>query len=291
MTKQPDVVRTVKDLRAEVAGWRRAGNRVALVPTMGALHTGHLSLVALGQAKAERVITSIFVNPTQFAPNEDFDKYPRTWDADLAALASVNCDLVWAPTKDEMYGPGFATKIVPAGAAEGLDTRFRPHFFGGVATVVAKLLLQSLPDVAIFGEKDYQQLQVIKQMARDLDIPVEILGAPTVREADGLAMSSRNAYLSDAERTTAVLVSRTIREVADRVAKGTEVSNACSEGIKTLENAGYRVDYLEVCDGDSLQPLVGAVGGPSGVQARVNARVLVAAWLGKTRLIDNVAVG
>jgi len=282
MANAPRAVRKLTELRSEVALWRKAGERVALVPTMGALHEGHLSLVRLAHTRADRVVASIFVNPAQFAPTEDFDKYPRTWESDLAALASVSCDLVWAPTKAEMYPDGFATRVAPAGAAEGLETQFRPHFFGGVATVVCKLFLQCQPDVAIFGEKDYQQLQVITQMVRDLDIPVEVIGAPTVREADGLAMSSRNAYLSAAERATAVLISQTIREVAGKVGKGEDGAAATAAGIRALTAAGYRVDYLEVCGAADLKPIAGTVHSP--------ARVLVAAWLGKTRLIDNVAV-
>ena len=190
------VIRTVPPLRAQVKSWREAGETVALVPTMGALHAGHLDLVRLAKARCSRAVVSIFVNPTQFAPHEDFDRYPRDEAGDLAKLAAVGCDLVWSPDARRMYPDGFATRIAPAGAAEGLESDFRPHFFGGVATVCCKLFTQVAPDVAVFGEKDYQQLAVVKQMVRDLDLPLEIVGLPTVREGDGLAMSSRNAYLS-----------------------------------------------------------------------------------------------
>ena len=191
-----EVVRTFQELRRKVAGWRAAGEKVALVPTMGALHEGHLHLVRVGQRRAKRSVVSIFVNPTQFAPHEDFSRYPRDEAGDLSKLALVGCDLVWAPDKDEMYPDGFATRIVPAGAAEGLETDFRPDFFGGVATVCASCSQQAGADFAIFGEKDYQQLCVIRQTVRDLNLPLEIIAAPTVREGDGLAMSSRNRYLS-----------------------------------------------------------------------------------------------
>src|SRR5262245_49762532 len=198
------VVRTVPTLRSAVAQWRKRGERIALVPTMGALHAGHLALVRAARRKAKRVVVSIFVNPTQFAPHEDFSNYPRSFKTDLATLAELKVDLVWAPHTAEMYPDGFATRIVPEGPAyAGLEDAFRPHFFGGVATVVAKLLLQVAPQFAMFGEKDFQQLRVVTAMARDLDIPVRIVGVPTVREKDGLAMSSRNAYLSPSERATA----------------------------------------------------------------------------------------
>ena len=204
------VIRAIADLRAQVRAWRGRGDSVALIPTMGALHEGHLQLVRLARARAKRAVVSIFVNPTQFAPHEDFDRYPRDEAGDLAKLAGVGCDVVWGPTLKVMYAEGFATRIVPAGAAEGLESDFRPHFFGGVATVCCKLFTQVLPDIAVFGEKDYQQLMVVTQMVRDLDLPLEIVGAPTVREADGLAMSSRNAYLSAEERRAAPTMHRAI---------------------------------------------------------------------------------
>jgi pantoate--beta-alanine ligase len=283
VSTKPEVVSTVADLRARVAAWRAAGERIALVPTMGALHEGHLSLVRLGQARCRRTITSIFVNPTQFAPNEDFSKYPRTFDDDCAKLAGVGCDLVWAPTPPVMYPEGFATRVVPAGAAEGLETDFRPHFFGGVATVCSKLFLQTQADVAVFGEKDYQQLCVIRQVVRDLDMALEIVPGPTVREADGLAMSSRNRYLSAEERARAVVIYDVVRRVAEAAAQGRHAV-AIADGEAALAAAGFRqIDYVTVRDAETLKDWDPASGRP--------ARVLAAAWLGNTRLIDNVAVG
>src|SRR6478752_6101852 len=201
---RPQVLRTLAALRAWISRARSKREAIALVPTMGALHAGHLALVRLARRRADRVVVSIFVNPAQFAPNEDFGSYPRTWDADVAALSELKVDAIWAPSVATMYPAGFAAKIVPGGPAlAGLEDKFRPHFFGGVCTVVAKLLLQVAPDFATFGEKDYQQLKVVTAMARDLDIPTKIVGLPTVREEDGLAMSSRNAYLSAKERAVA----------------------------------------------------------------------------------------
>ena len=281
-TKVP-VSNTVKDLRARVAKWHKAGERVALIPTMGALHEGHLELVRIAKRRCDRAITSIFVNPTQFAPTEDFDKYPRTFEDDLAKLASVDGDLVWAPGKDEMYPQGFATRIIPAGAAEGLETDFRPHFFGGVATVCCKLFMQALPDIALFGEKDYQQLCVVTQMVRDLNLPLEIVGVETVREADGLAMSSRNRYLTAGERGKAVTIHHVINKVAAAAAKGRGVETAITDGKAALTAAGFQtIDYVAVRDAATLKDWDGKSGH--------TGRVLAAAWLGKTRLIDNVAV-
>ena len=281
-TKVP-VSNTVKDLRARVAKWHKAGERVALIPTMGALHEGHLELVRIAKRRCDRAITSIFVNPTQFAPTEDFDKYPRTFEDDLAKLASVDGDLVWAPGKDEMYPQGFATRIIPAGAAEGLETDFRPHFFGGVATVCCKLFMQALPDIALFGEKDYQQLCVVTQMVRDLNLPLEIVGVETVREADGLAMSSRNRYLTAEERGKAVTIHHVINKVAAAAAKGRGVETAITDGKAALTAAGFQtIDYVAVRDAATLKDWDGKSGH--------TGRVLAAAWLGKTRLIDNVAV-
>jgi pantoate--beta-alanine ligase len=276
------VIRTTPALRTHVRAWRKGGESVALVPTMGALHEGHLSLVRLARQSANRVVVSIFVNPTQFAPHEDFARYPRDEAGDLAKLATVGCDLVWAPDAAEMYPQGFATRVVPAGAAEGLESEARPHFFGGVATVCCKLFTQVAPDVAVFGEKDYQQLCVIRQMVRDLDLPLTIVGAPTVREADGLAMSSRNAYLSPQERSAAPQLYRTISAVAEAATSGDILAGAIAEGRRALEAAGFKVDYLEVREAETLKPVAADAAGP--------LRVLVAAWLGKTRLIDNVAV-
>jgi pantoate--beta-alanine ligase len=277
------VTRAVADLRRAVAQWRRAGETVALIPTMGALHDGHLELVRLAKRRCTRAVTSIFVNPAQFAPTEDFDKYPRTFETDCALLEGVGGDMVWAPTAAEMYPAGFATKIAPAGAAEGLETDFRAHFFGGVTTVCCKLFLQVGADVAVFGEKDYQQLCVIQQMVRDLDMPLEIVAAQTVREADGLAMSSRNRYLSAEERARAVTINRVINAVASAARAGIGLAEAIADGRAELTKAGFApIDYVEVRDAQTLKAWTPQSGRPG--------RVLAAAWLGKTRLIDNVAV-
>ena len=282
MSGAVSVVRSLGPLRARVQAWRAAGESVALVPTMGALHRGHLELVELAKVRCRRAVASVFVNPTQFAPHEDFDRYPRDEAGDLAKLASVGCDLVWAPDRAQMYPEGFATKVVPGGAAEGLESDFRPHFFAGVATVCCKLFTQVAPDVAVFGEKDYQQLAVVRQMVRDLDLPLQIAGAETVREADGLAMSSRNAYLSPEERRIAPLIHRTIGEVAVAAAGSGNLAEAVAEGRAALVRAGFKIDYLEVRDAETLRTVATGTGRP--------LRVLAAAWLGKTRLIDNVAV-
>lgn len=273
---------TVADLRLRVRTWRSEGLRIGLVPTMGALHEGHISLVRIAQETCDRVVTSIFVNPTQFAPTEDFSTYPRTFEDDLSQLAAVGCNLAWAPTAPEMYPDGFATRVVPAGAAEGLETDFRPHFFGGVATVCTKLFQQVTPDVAVFGEKDFQQLAVIRQIVRDLDMPLTIVGAPTVREADGLAMSSRNRYLSADERRMAPIVHQVIEEVARRVRAGGAIDAACDVATEKLRVSGFgTIDYVAVRDATTLKAFDPAKGA---------GRVLVAVWLGKTRLIDNIAI-
>ncbi|MGE0093295.1 MAG: pantoate--beta-alanine ligase [Alphaproteobacteria bacterium] len=278
------IVRTVAEMRRHVAEWHRAGQRVALVPTMGALHEGHLSLVRAGQARAQRVIATIFVNPTQFGPTEDFTAYPRGEGADAAKLGQVGADLLFAPGVAEMYPQGFATTIHVADLTEGLCAPFRPGHFDGVATVVSKLLSQAQADIALFGEKDYQQLQVIKRMARDLDLPVEIVGVPTVRDGDGVALSSRNAYLSAEERRIVPALPRVLREIATRLARNEATPRAEVErGRAALLAAGFTtVDYVDVTDAESLKPL-DRIEGP--------ARVLAAAWLGKTRLIDNMPVG
>lgn len=277
----PAIVRTVAELRQAVAAWRRAGERVALVPTMGALHAGHLSLVHLARSRAGRIATSIFVNPAQFAPHEDFEKYPRTFEADVEKLAQAGCDLVFAPAPREMYPEGFATTISLEGpAAAGLEDAVRPTHFAGVATIVAKLLIQTAPDTAVFGEKDFQQLAVIARMARDLDLPVEIVGAPTMREADGLAMSSRNVYLSAAERAAAPALYRVLRESAGRIASGEPFDAVLADGRARIENAGFALDYLELRDAASLARV--------GARARGPLRILAAARLGTTRLIDNI---
>lgn len=276
----PNTVRTVADLRVQVAAWKKAGLTVAMVPTMGALHEGHLSLVRLAKERADRVVASIFVNPTQFAPHEDFDAYPRAEERDAGLLDSAGCDLLYAPTAAEMYPEGFSTSITVAGVSEPLDGKARPHHFGGVATVVTKLLTQCGPDVAVFGEKDYQQLQVIKRLVRDLDLPVEIVGGPTARDHDGLALSSRNAYLSPQQREVASNLPRILKEAA---ASGADIETAEKRAADELLAAGFdKVDYVEFRDGEDLSKLSGKAG--------PGARVFVAAWLGKTRLIDNVVI-
>ncbi|MGI9408936.1 MAG: pantoate--beta-alanine ligase [Hyphomicrobiaceae bacterium] len=275
-------VAEIPELRRAVAQWRSAGETVALLPTMGAIHNGHLCLARTGKRQCDRLVTSIFVNPTQFAPEEDFSNYPRTFDTDLAKLYDAGCDLVWAPTATTMYTDGFATTVHPQGAALGLEADTRPHFFAGVATVCCKLFLQAQADIALFGEKDYQQLCVIRQIVRDLDLPLRIVGCETVREEDGLAMSSRNAYLSEEERRTARRIYTVLREVADAFNAGAEPDDACASGSQKLIDAGFaEVDYLAIRDAESLQPV--------SAGTRAKCRVLVAAWLGETRLIDNIA--
>jgi len=276
--------RTVADLRARVAAWRRAGERVAMVPTMGALHEGHLSLIALARTRADRVVASVFVNPTQFGPGEDFDAYPRGEARDAELLAGVGCDLLYAPSVGEMYAQGFSTTVNVTGVSESLDGAARPGHFAGVALVVAKLLIQCGPDVAVFGEKDYQQLQVIKRLVADLDIPVEVIGAPTARAADGLALSSRNAYLTPAEREIAPSLSAALTEAVRRLRAGESVERVEATGLAALERAGFgKVDYFEVHAAGDLARL-----GPGPIAGE--ARILAAAFLGRTRLIDNMAV-
>jgi pantoate--beta-alanine ligase len=278
----PKIARTVKALRAEVAGWRRRGRTVALVPTMGALHAGHLSLVRLATRRADRVVVSIFVNPAQFGPAEDFGRYPRTWKADLRHLAAAKVDLVFAPPVDEIYPKGFATRIAPTGpAAAGLEDKFRPHHFGGVATVVAKLLIEAMPDWAYFGEKDYQQLLVVRRLARDLDLPVTIVGGPTVREKDGLALSSRNMYLATAERAAAPTLHRALQSAAKAIAAGAPTKEAIADSRAAIERAGFKPDYVEARDAETLAPISSAAG---------PIRLLAAAKIGGTRLIDNIGV-
>jgi pantoate--beta-alanine ligase len=284
-TGGPEVVRTVADLRARMRTWRDGGLRVGLVPTMGALHDGHLSLVHAAMETCDRTVVSIFVNPAQFAPSEDFDSYPRGEVDDLAKLAALGTHLVFAPGRAEIYPEGFATTVTVSGVSEGLCGASRPHFFQGVATVVTKLLLQCLPDRAFFGEKDYQQLMVIRQRARDLDIPVDIVGAPTVREPDGLALSSRNAYLSTEERRRAPLLHRTMQAVAGKVVQGEPVPAVIAWARDELTAARFDpIDYLEIRDAGTLASIEDAWD-----RARP-ARVFAAAYLGSTRLIDNIAI-
>ncbi len=283
MNTQVPIVGAIEELRRYVGARRAAGERIGLVPTMGALHAGHLSLVEAARRTADRVVVTIFVNPAQFGPNEDFARYPRTLAADVEKLSSVGADLVFAPMADEIYPPGFATKVVMEGpACADLEDRFRPTHFSGVATVVTKLLNQAQADVAVFGEKDYQQLLVIKRLARDLDIATEILGAPTLREADGLAMSSRNIYLSREERERARQLHDTLTDAARRILHGDDIGAATGAARARLADAGFDIDYLEARHAETLAPVSSLDEGP--------IRLLAAAKLGATRLIDNIAV-
>jgi pantoate--beta-alanine ligase len=274
-----EIVRTIPALRAAIAGWRQNGQTIALVPTMGALHDAHMALMQDARKRADRVVATIFVNPTQFAADEDLDTYPRREAADIEKLRADGIDLLFAPNADRMYPAGFATTVTVAGISEGLCGDHRPGHFTGVATIVTKLLLQALPDTALFGEKDYQQLQVIRALTRDLDIPVDIVGLPTVREPDGLAMSSRNLHMSDHERALAPQMYRTLNAVAERIRAGEDIAQACAAGRDALTAAGFSpVEYLEMRDAQSL-----AAADPAHP-----CRILAAAWLGKTRLIDNI---
>lgn len=283
MSARPVVVRTVPALRRALDNLRRRKATVALVPTMGALHDGHVSLVRIAGRHATRVVVSIFVNPTQFAPTEDFSSYPRTWKADMARLAAENVDLVWHPSVEAMYPEGFATRIVPEGPAlAGLEDRFRPHFFAGVATVVGKLFTQCRPDVAVFGQKDFQQLRVVTNMARDLDLGVKVIGSPTMREPDGLAMSSRNVYLSAGQRQLAPVLYRAMKESAARIRAGEPIETVMAAGSAVIEAAGLALDYFELRHAETLAPVASRTDGP--------LRILVAARLGDTRLIDNISV-
>jgi pantoate--beta-alanine ligase len=283
MARGPAIARTIATLDRAIAKFRGAGQSLALVPTMGALHAGHIALVRWARRKADRVVVSIFVNPAQFAPHEDFSTYPRPFDADVAVLRDLDVDLVWAPQLDVMYPAQFATRIIVKGPAEAdLEDRFRPHFFGGVATVVAKLFTQCRPDYAMFGEKDYQQLKTVTRMSRDLDLRVEVVGVPTVRETDGLALSSRNTYLDAKERAVAPTLYRVLSACASRIAAGEPIAKVVSEGAIEIEAAGFAVDYLEARHAESLARAETLADGP--------LRLLVAARLGQTRLIDNVAV-
>jgi pantoate--beta-alanine ligase len=283
MPRTPLIVRNVSALRRAVDKLRSRKATVALVPTMGALHDGHVSLVRLAKRRADKVVVSIFVNPTQFAPTEDFGAYPRTWKEDVAKLTAENTDLIWHPDAKAMYPDGFATRVVPEGPATvGLEDRFRPHFFGGVATVVAKLFAQVRPDVAIFGEKDFQQLRVVTRMAGDLDLGVKVVGSKTVRERDGLAMSSRNVFLSAEERRIAPELHRAMKESAGLLRNGTEIETAMAVGAESITAAGFALDYFELRHAETLAPVTSIKDGPM--------RILVAARLGKTRLIDNIGV-
>jgi pantoate--beta-alanine ligase len=281
--QSPTTITSIGELRALTENWRRNGQRIGLVPTMGALHAGHLSLVALARNRVDRVVVSIFVNPSQFAPHEDFERYPRNIEADYSRLASAGgTDIVFAPPLGELYPDGFATRIEVAGPARGLEADFRPHFFSGVATIVAKLLIAATSDIAVFGEKDFQQLLVVRRLARDLGLDTEILGAPIVRESDGLALSSRNAYLGTNERRIAGQLSRVLTHVAAEIRSGIAIAEGERSGNAALLEAGFdTVDYVAIRDAATLSRL----DGPAG-----NMRVLAAATIGGTRLIDNVPV-
>jgi pantoate--beta-alanine ligase len=313
VSTQLEVVRSIADLRGAVGQWRDNRLKIALVPTMGALHAGHLALVRRAGELADRTLVSIFVNPSQFAPHEDLARYPRDEAGDLSKLAAESCHLVWAPTAAEMYPEGFSTRIVPHGAAQGLESDFRPHFFGGVTTVCAKLFGAATPDIALFGEKDYQQLCVVRQMVRDLNMPLDIVGMETTREGDGLALSSRNVYLSAEERRIAPTLNRILRDAAVKsraVARGRsearqgkaprpaplvrdpalppqanqlpDLDAICAAAAGELQAAGFtKVDYVAVRHADTLKVVTETGALP--------LRVLAAAWLGSTRLIDNVA--
>ena len=276
------IVRSIAEMRDVVADWRRMGATVGLVPTMGGLHAGHLSLVRMAGERSDKVIATLFVNPAQFSADEDFDAYPRNEDDDCRMFEEAGASLLFAPPIEEVYPADHVTKVHVGGLSSLLEGEFRPQFFTGVATVVSKLLIQAMADVAVFGEKDYQQLQVIRRMARDLDIPTEIIGAPTVREHDGLAMSSRNRYLSEDERPRAAKLFSAISDIARATAEGADPAPLCDAAARQLTEAGFReVDYVTVRDAKTLEQYC-CSGGPG--------RVLAAAWLGKARLIDNVAV-
>ena len=276
------IVRNILDLRKETAKWRSERLSSAVVPTMGALHQGHITLVREGLEHADRVVTTIFVNPKQFAANEDLGRYPRTETSDIAQLEEAGANLVFAPPPEVVYPPGFVTSVVLQGpATAGLEDKFRPQFFDGVATVVAKLFTQTQADFAMFGEKDYQQLMVVTRMARDLDLPIKVIGVPTVREESGLALSSRNAYLSKAEHHQAASLYQTLTQAAQKIRAGDAPTRATAAARRSLTTLGFRVDYVAARNAETLalpkekdEPL----------------RLLVAAWLGTTRLIDNIAV-
>lgn len=274
-------VTSIRDIRAAMIPWRESGDTIALVPTMGALHRGHMALITKARKMAKRVIATVFVNPTQFAPNEDLARYPRKLEEDQKMLMEAGCDLLFAPTAEEIYPPNFATTIDPGKLATVLEGVFRPTHFRGVATVVVKLLLQILPDAALFGEKDYQQLLVIRQVTRDLNIPIHIIGVPIVRDPDGLALSSRNAYLTPEDRKRALALPKTLQETREAIIGGRDISIALADGMTQLTAAGFSVDYLELADASTLTPIR---------HRDTPARLLAAGFIGTTRLIDNVEV-
>ena len=277
-----DIVRTVAEMRSHVSMWRRKGLSVALVPTMGSLHAGHLSLMKVGKERSDRVIATIFVNPLQFAPNEDFETYPRREDSDIQKLVEEDIDLLFAPDVNEMYRPDATTTINVGGLTDCLCALSRPGFFDGVATVVTKLLLQALPDIAIFGEKDYQQLLVIKRLATDLDIPVEIIGAPTIREEDGLALSSRNVYLDTKSRSIAPSMYNILNQYASDISNGNDIKKSLQLAKQNMQKSGFeKIEYLDLRSSQTLQACN---------DIKKPSRLFAAAWLGSTRLIDNLAI-
>lgn len=283
MSTAPALIHSIAALRETIRRWRRAGDTLGLVPTMGALHAGHVSLVSIARQRARRCIVTVFVNPAQFTPAEDLDKYPRTLAADLEKVGPAGADAVFAPSAEEMYPADFCTTVALRGpAVAGLEDAFRPTHFAGVATVVAKLLVQSMPDLAVFGQKDFQQLCVVRQMARDLDLPIDIIGAPTLREADGLAMSSRNVYLSVADRLAAPALHEAMQAAAQAIIAGGLAGEALGKARALIESAGFRLDYLELRDSVTLAPVAAAGSKP--------CRLLVAARIGAVRLIDNIEV-
>ncbi len=279
---KPKIVRTVESLRREVARWKVDGLSYAIVPTMGALHQGHLQLVQEGFQVADRVLVSIFVNPKQFGVNEDLSKYPRDEESDVEKLSEAGVPLVFAPGADEIYGEGFATSIHMQGPAKaGLEDKYRPHFFDGVATIVSKLFIQSGANYAMFGEKDYQQLQVVTRMAKDLNIQTQVIGVATIRDEDGMALSSRNRYLSKLERTQATAIYKSLNQAAEKIRNGTNPQTATRAASRSLTTLGFKVDYVSARNAENL-----AVPKKSSEPLRI----LAAAWLGKTRLIDNIEV-
>lgn len=286
MKKSPIRVRTLQALHEVLSDHRRAGRTIGFVPTMGALHDGHVSLVRTARLKCDVTVVSIFVNPTQFAPGEDLETYPRTEEADIARLTEVGTDIVYLPDVAEMYPEGSKTNVGVEGMSDLLDGIYRPHFFYGVATVVARLFVHVLPDVAVFGEKDYQQLQIIRRMTRDLGFQIEIIGGETVRDSDGLAQSSRNTYLSEAERGRANVISASLHRARCRIAIGAPIQDALAEARSRIEKAGFeKLDYVSAVDPTSLEDLTEA-----SMPAGREGRVLAAAWMGATRLIDNMGV-
>lgn len=275
-------IRRLAELREAVARFRAEGASVALVPTMGALHAGHMALVEAARRPNQRVVASIFVNPRQFGANEDLSRYPRREGADARMLAEAGCDLLWAPEVEEMYPTGFATTVSVSGVSDGLDGAARPGHFDGVATVVAKLFGQVRPDQAFFGEKDFQQLAVVRRMVVDLDLGIEVVGVPTQRDDDGLALSSRNIYLDDGERVRAVALPRALGEAARAIGRGDDPQDALAEARTALIAAGFDIDYLSLVDAETLAL------DPASNRPR---RLLAAGRIGSTRLIDNLAIG